>query len=397
MFRVRLVREPRESAEDRTLTVPNAPAAPSLVPYSRSAQLNVTPSNALGVADAYACVRVLADSVASLPLKVYRRTATGRVPAGDNSRAVHLLERPSPGSTSADLISQVMTHLQVHGNAYLGKFRSQGEIVQLGLLDPTQIEVELRGQRVVYTLMRPEGVSEHGPEDICHIKSLSEDGLKGLSPVTQARLALSLSANLQEHAKRYFENGSRPSGVLSVPASTRNQAKDIGHTWKTLHSGVENAHQVAVVSRDVNFTPIAFSADDSQFLQQRELSATEVSRIFRVPPWMIGAKAGDSLTYSNTLEQNRAFVTHSLRPWLVRIERALSNDADLCPGSTYVAFDLDGLLRANTNDRYEAYKLALEGGWLTLNEIRELEDLPPLPEGETGDDGAAEGTGTTDD
>ena len=105
-------------------------------------------------------------------------------------------------------------------------------------------------------------------------------------------------------------------------------------------------HQVAVMAGDINFTPIAFSADDSQFLQQRELSAREVSRIFRVPAWAIDAPTGDSLTYANTLEQNRHFVTHSLRPWLVRIERAFTNDTDLCPGNTYVQFDLDGLLRA---------------------------------------------------
>lgn len=137
-----------------------------------------------------------------------------------------------------------------------------------------------------------------------------------------------------------------------------------------------------MIRGDATYTPISFSPDDAQFLGQRELSAREVARIFRVPGHLINADTAGSFTYANVVEENRHFVTHSLRPWLVRIERAITNDSDLCPGNTYVQFDLDGLLRANTNDRYEAYRIAREGGWLTLNEIRELEDMPPLPQEE---------------
>jgi HK97 family phage portal protein len=365
--------------ERRTLTPPNDSAS-MVLPYSRRGLLDVNQSNALRVADAFACVRVLSDAVGSLPPKVYRRITSGRVPAGDDARLVQLLRTPSPGSTSADLFSQVMVHLNVDGNAFIGKFRSEGSIVQLGLLDPRQVEVELRGQRVVYTIHAGGKRSEHGPEDILHVKGMSSDGLRGLSPVAQCRLALSLSANLQEHAKQYFEQGSRPSGILTLPTGTSHEGIERGlEAWRARHGGVENMHRVAVMEGDVQFTPIAFSADDSQFLQQRELSAREVARCFRVPAWTIDAPTGDSLTYSNVLEQNRAFVTHSLRPWLVRIERAFSNDADLCPGTTYLSFDLDGLLRADASQRAAIYEKALDPvvGWLTRSEVRELEDLPP--------------------
>jgi HK97 family phage portal protein len=371
------------NGEERALA-PGKTSTPWLVPYSREGLLDVNESNSLKVADAYACVRVLADSIASLPLKVFRRTPQGRVPAGDSSRAVQLLERPSPGSTSADLISQIMVHLNVHGNAYLAKYRSQGEIVQLGLLDPYQVQPELRGQRIVYVLTLDGRRSEHGPEDVLHIKAMGSDGLVGLSPVAQCRLALSLSANLVEHSRQYFDNASHLSGVLNVSPHASIEALDITREdWRAKHGeGVRNqrAHTTAVIRGDATYTPISFSPDDSQFLQQRELSAREVARIFRVPGHLINADTAGSFTYANVVEENRHFVTHSLRPWLVRIERALSNDADLCPGSTYVAFDLDGLLRANTTERYEAYRVAKEGGWLTLPEIRELEDLPPLPD-----------------
>ena len=209
---------------------------------------------------------------------------------------------------------------------------------------------------------------------------MSADGLRGMSPVTQCRVALGLSSSLQQSAKAFTEQGSRPSGVLTLPRDSHSDAVTyLRETWRAHHAGAQNMHQVAVLNGDVTFTPVGFSADDNQFLQQRELSAREVARIFRVPAWAIDAPTGDSLTYANVLEQNRAFVTHSLRPWLVRIERAITNDADLCPGVTYVQFDLDGLLRADAATRSEIYTRALNAqtGWLTRPEVRELEDLPP--------------------
>src|SRR4051812_23069677 len=159
-----------------------ADAAPLI---TSGAPLDVTTSNALRVSDAYACVRLLADSISSLPLKAYRRTEQGRVPAGDQTRIVQLLSRPSPGSTSVDLISQIVVHLNVYGDAFVGKWRADGQVVQLGLLHPESVQLELRGQRIVYTLSTARGVTEHGPEDILHLKGMSLDGLRGMSPVAQ--------------------------------------------------------------------------------------------------------------------------------------------------------------------------------------------------------------------
>ncbi len=366
----------RGRTEDRTLTAPEQPAG-LLAPFmSTGAPLTVNTGNILSVSDAYACIRLLSDSISSLPLHVYRRTTAGRVRAGSDSRAVQLLNRPSPGSTGVDLISQVVTHLNVFGECFIAKYRSDDTIVQLGLIHPDSVQVELRGQRVVYTLSTARGQTEHGPSDILHVKGLSLDGLRGLSPVAQCRTALGLSSSLQASAKAFTEHGSRPSGVLTAAAGSGDALQRIQETWTARHAGASNMHRVAVVAGDVKFEPIAFSADDSQFLQQRELSAREVARCFRVPAWAIDAPTGDSLTYGNVSEQNRALVTHSLRPWIVRIETAISNDTDLCPGGTYAQFELDGLLRADAKSRAEQYTLAL-AGWMTRAEVRELEDLPP--------------------
>jgi HK97 family phage portal protein len=365
-------------SEDRALGAPTV--QPGLLPYSDSAPLTVTTSNALRISDAWACVRVLADSISTLPLHVYRRTAQGRVPAGDNARAVQLLRRPSPGSTGVDLISTTMVHLAVYGESFWGLYRSDGEIVQLGCISPESVEVELRGQRIVYTLSTQHGLVEVGPDDVLHIKGMSMDGLRGMSPVTQCRLSLGLSASLQESARQYFANGSKPTGVLTVAGGKSDDAvKRISTAWNTRHAGVTNMHRVAVVSGDITFTPVAFSAQDSEFLGQRELSTREIARCWRVPAWAIEGATGDSLTYSNVLEQSRALATYTLRPWATRIEKAISNCAALCPGETYAAFDFDGLLRASPEQRAEAYTRALdpETGWLRRSEVRELEDLPP--------------------
>ena len=173
--------------------------------------------------------------------------------------------------------------------------------------------------------------------------------------------------------------------MLNLEGASQKQIDAMQEQWhnrQSLQAGW--MHSVAVLSGDAKFTPIGSNADDSQFLQQRQLSATEVARVFRVPPWMIGAASGDSLTYSNTLEQNRAFVTHSLRPWLTRIEAAFSNDPDLCPGGTFLEFDLDNLLRADAATRSEIWQRALGNGqtpgWMTVDEVREAESLPPQQE-----------------
>jgi HK97 family phage portal protein len=168
---------------------------------------------------------------------------------------------------------------------------------------------------------------------------------------------------------------------LTVPGPQSDfTIEQVRERWDIRHGGTENMHRVAVLSGDAKFTPIAFSADDSQFLQQRELSAREVARIFRVPAWLIDAEPSSSRTYANVNQQNLSFVQHSLRPWLTRIERAFTADSDLCMGTLYLQFELGGLLRGDPDLRTQIYQRALgdqtKPGWMTRAEVRELEDLP---------------------
>lgn len=338
-----------------------------------------TADGSLQVADVFSCVRCLSDAAASVPLITYRASDAGRVRLS-GGRLPSLLDRPAPATTQSDLVGTLMAHLALWGNAYLGKFRGEdGHVEQLGCLHPDQVEVKMRAGAPSYIVSDPETgrQSEHGVDDVVHVKGMSVDGLRGLSPIKQARLAVNLSRGLGEFAEAFVRNGARPSGIVKLPSGSAEQMKSTVEGIEDRHGGARNAHRVAVLKGDVEWIPMAGSLDDLQFIEQRNLSTQEICRIFRIPPWMIGAPTSDSMTYANTEQHALSFVTWSLRPWLVRIEKAISTDPDLCPGALYVEFLLDSLLRADSKTRAEIYALALdpEKGWMNRDEIRRLENL----------------------
>jgi HK97 family phage portal protein len=361
----------RDGGEERTLT------ARSFWPPVQAGAIG--PENALGVGDAYACVRALSDAASSLPLHVYRRTAQGRERL--DNRTQELLERPSPGSTQAGLVGQMVAHLNLFGNCFVGKYRdSAGRVVQLALLPPDRVQVELKRGEIVFTVHNTNGAAtRHGFEDIVHVKALTTDGLVGLSPVRQARKTLELSRSLSEYARNFIEADATPPGILKLGNATPTQIEEIRNGWNARHKSPEQAGRIAIVAGEVDWINVGMPADDMQFLEQRKLSATEVARIFRVPPWVIGAEDGGSMTYSNVEMQSLHFATYSLRPWLVLIEQALSNDRDLFQRNTFCEFKLDALLRSDSKTRAEVYRMALDPitGWMSRDEVRRLENLEP--------------------
>jgi HK97 family phage portal protein len=365
----------RRRDEERTLS--HWPTWPS----SSATPPALAPQEALQIADIWACVRVLADAAASLPLVPYRRLDQGRERLY-SGRLHALLQRPAPATTQANLVGQLVAHLNVHGNAYLGKFRNgDGQLAQLGLLSPDRVQVKLKAGEPVYTVFGPQGEKQVvGVDDVVQVKALSVDGLVGLSPIKQCALAVSLSKGMGEFSEALIHNGARPSGLIKLPQPiSHEQAAEFRDGLEARYKGAKNAHKIAILAGDVSWEPLGVPPDDLQFCEQRKLSTAEIARIFRVPPWMIGASSGDSMTYANVEQQQIAFAVHSLRPWLVAIEQAISNDKDLCPGNTYVEFLLDALLRADSKTRAEIYAMALnpETGWMSRAEVRRLENLEP--------------------
>lgn len=372
---------PNGSSESRTLRPGIVQPGLSYAPPTRSALPAVSETTALKIADVFSAVRCLADGLASLPVKAYRRVPEGRIPAGEDARISRLLSGPAPGQTSCDLISQIILDICVSGTAFLAKYRAEGEVVQLGCLPPDRVTVEQRGQTIVYRLSRLEGISEHGPEDIVAIRGASRDGLTGLSPVRQCARALQINDGLLTYAGAWLANAGRPSAVLSLtgdlPAGREEMVNLKDEYGEAFSVTDQQTGRILVLSgSDISFERIEPAMRDSEFLGQREWSVRETARIFGLPPFKLGVSSGDSLTYSSVTQENRAFVDMSLRPLAVRIERAISGDADLCPGGTYIQFNFDGLLRGDTRERFEAYKTALEAGFMSTEEIRELEDLP---------------------
>jgi HK97 family phage portal protein len=395
-----------DHGEERTLSKSNVPAVMmKTVPGGAS----ITPANALDqVSDAYAAIRALADAASSLPLHVYRRRPDGSRERVEGSHAVELLRSPGLGQTTATLVGQILTHLNLYGNAYLAKYRVRGEerVDQLGLWHPELVAPEIKGGRVLYTLTHDEGKQTvHDARDILHIRSaVSIDGLVGLSPVRQCAVALGLGANLTKHSALWFENGARPGGIVSFPQElNRGQGHAVKTTFEELHQGVDNAHRVAFFSGDVKWQSVEMPADDMQPLEQMQLSTVQICRLFRVPAWLLDAATipNSSVTYSNVQMQADFFVRFSLMPWLVLVEAALSGDTDLLPnrgpgGPQYVKFELAGLLRADAKTRAETYEKALAGGWMTVEEIRRLEDLEPLAQPDSRPpDASPEPTGDT--
>ena len=340
----------------------------------------ITPVAALAVADVWSAVRCLSDAASSLPLHVYRRAGDGRERV-TSGFLVDLLAAPSPGVTEADFVSTLMSHVLIWGNAYIGKYRQGGTITELGLLDPERCRPELQSGQLRYRYS-----PGNGPQrllttaDVIHVRGLSVDSLNGLSAVSQASRVIGLSDQLVRHALQFFSAGARPSGVLKVsPTADAETFQAWLEQWRADNTGQAGAHRVAVLSGDADFVPFSEPLDNLQFSQQRELAAREIARCFRIPPHMLGASTGDSLTYSTVEQQSLDFVRYSLQPWLRRIELALSSDNDLTSLRQYVRFEVDALLRPDSAGRATFYEKALASGWLDINEVRQLEDLPPRP------------------
>ena len=356
---------------------------PSILFPRSSSGVIVSERGALTISDAFAAVRVLSDTAGSLPLHTFRRTPGGRVRA-DDAPVAALLDRPAPAVTQSNLIAQAVAHLALHGEVFLALFRDvTGAVAQLQVLPPNLVSVEMTAGQPTYKWAGDDGRQiVAGTNDVIHAKGLSYDGVRGISPVRECREALGFASALATHGSAFFANGARPAGILSVPEGPHSEEllENLRSNWNASHAGPKNAGRTGFLSGEVTFTNVQMSLSDAEFLASREFSTREVARIFKVPAWMIGGSSADSLTYSTVAEQARAFVTFSLRPYLVTIEQALGASEALFPTGSglYAMFELDGLLRGDPTARAAVYTQALnrDTGWLSRAEVRQLEDLP---------------------
>lgn len=344
--------------------------------------------NAAGIADVFACVRVLVDGAEMAPLQTYRRATAGRERVTDAPSA-ELLDRPAPGVTQPAFIGQLVANLALWGECFVGLFyAADGSVAQLRVLSPDAMEVELVAGEPRFKYLQGEGhIAENLTlDDVVHIRTgFTLDGIRGVSPIRMCREAMGLSKSLTDTASALWANGAVPGGILTVPNAPGgdDQAQALAAGWSARHEGAKNRGRIAVVTGEVDFKPVTMPLADAEFIDTQKLSTATVARIMRVPVWMIGAPVSDSsLTYATVSEQANAFVKFSLGPWLRLIEEGLSACEALFPQPAhYCRFNLDGLLRAEPAARAAFYTAALgENGWMTRAEVRALEDLPAEPQ-----------------
>ncbi|MDO5390258.1 MAG: phage portal protein [Eubacteriales bacterium] len=337
----------------------------------------------------YSCVRILSEAVASLPLNVYRYTENGgKEKAIDHSLYRLLHDEPNPEMSSFIFRETLMTHLLLWGNAYAQIIRNgKGEVVALYPLMPDRMTVDRDKNGHLYYKYTKSGddapTIETGsvildPSDVLHVPGLGFDGLVGYSPIAMAKNAIGLAIAAEEYGSKFYANGAAPSGVLEHPGTLKDPAR-VRDSWNSTFGGSSNSHKVAVLEEGMKYTPISISPNEAQFLETRKFQINEIARIFRVPPHMVGDLEKSS--FSNIEQQSLEFVKYTLDPWVVRWEQALYRTllSEEEKKMLFFRFNVEGLLRGDYASRMNGYATARQNGWMSANDIRELEDLDRIP------------------
>src|SRR5512135_3362365 len=351
---------------------------------STAAGINVTPDSALRFTAVYGAVRILAETVATLPLIVYRRLPNeGKERATDYFLFRLLHDQPNEEQTRTEFVEMLQGHLALRGNAYAQIDRKMGRPARLVPLHPDRVEVRREKGELIYKVNPTNGPSyalRRSTGEIMHLRGLSSDGVTGLNPIELFREAMGLGLAYEEYSVRLFSNGANINGVLETPQAMSNEAlKRFRKLWQENYGGVGNAGKTAILEQGMKWQAIGIAPKDAEFIVSRKFQVTEIARIFRVPPHMLADL--ERSTFSNIEHQSLEFVRDTIRPWLVRWEQALTRD--LIPpedrSEYFVEFLIDGLMRGDLKSRYDSYAIGRNNGWLSANDIRRLENMNPLP------------------
>ena len=354
----------------------------------------VTERSAMQMTAVYSCVRILAEAIAGLPLHLYRYTDEGsKEKALDHPLYLLLHDEPNPEMSSFVFRETLMTHLLLWGNAYAQIIRNgKGEVVALYPLMPNKMTVDRDPEGHLYyqynrssdEAIKPSQTVILQPRDVLHIPGLGFDGLVGYSPIAMAKNAIGLAIATEEYGAKFFANGAAPSGVLEHPGTIKDPQR-VRDAWQSQFGGSSNSGKVAVLEEGMKYTPISIAPEQAQFLETRKFQINEIARIFRVPPHMVGDLEKSS--FSNIEQQSLEFVKYTLDPWVVRWEQSIRRTL-LTPieKKRYdVKFNVEGLLRGDYQSRMNGYATARQNGWMSANDIRELENLDRIPAEDGGD------------
>ena len=343
----------------------------------------------------YACVRILAEAIASLPLHVYEYQDDGGKKLVHDHPLYYLLhDEPNPEMTSFVFRETLMSHLLIWGNAYAQIIRDgAGRVLGLYPLLPDKMEVQRDDRGNIYyvysrnsdenPMFKEYGNIKLKADDVLHIPGLGFDGLIGYSPIAMAKNAVGMTLACEEYGASFFANGANPGGVLEHPGVLKDPSK-VRESWNSVYRGVNNAHKIAVLEEGMKYQQIGIPPEEAQFLETRKFQINEIARLYRIPPHMVGDL--DKSSFSNIEQQSLEFVKYTLDPWVIRWEQSLQRSL-LLPGEKgkyFIKLNVDGLLRGDYQSRMNGYAVGRQNGWFSANDIREMENMNPIPDEEGG-------------
>jgi HK97 family phage portal protein len=336
---------------------------------------------ALTLTAVWCAIRLLAESVSSLPISVYTKQANGDKLEDTKSPIYNLIKfKPNYYQNKITFFEFIMLSICTEGNSYVQIVRNNsGTPVQLICLDPSNVTVVVNNNEVFYQI--DGGVLDSS--DILHFKTITDDGVTGLSPIDQCAKALNWSVSLETFGETFFSNGAKPSSILQTDRALSDTAlQRLKTSFNNNYGKLKNSNSTIVLEEGLTFKPISISPEQAQFLSSRQFSIEEVARIFNVPPHML--KDLSKSSFNNIEMQSQEFVTYTLMPYITRIEQEMNlklfRTNEL--GKTFVEFNVNGLLRGDVKSRTEAYKTAITNGYMSINEVRQKENMNSIEGGD---------------
>lgn len=344
----------------------------------------VTPLRAMQLATVFTCVRVLAESMGMLPCRLYRREGKKKVPAEEHKLHDLLYVAPNDFMTAQEFWELLMVCLCLRGNFYAYKIYALGQVVELLPIDPSTVTPKLKEDWTVeYHVSFKDGMRVLTQDEIWHVRLFTLDGLNGLNPVAYARKCFSLGLDLEAHASNLFKNGAVTSGVLETDEELTDGAFNRLKTEFTEnHTGLINVYKPMILEKGLKWKPTALNLEDSQFLETRNFQKNEICGLYRVPPHL--AAMMEKMTLNNIEHMGMSFVNYSLVPYMTRIESRIKVGL-IKPDERkkyYAKFNAGALLRGDLKSRYESYGKGIQWGFLSPNDVRELEDMDPRDGGD---------------
>lgn len=352
--------------------------------------VRVTEANALSITAVYACVRIIAGPIGQLPCELLRKDGKKRIPATDHPAYRALKRKPNPWMTAYKQRRLHVSHELLWGNGYAAIIRNgRGQAMELWPLLPEVTRPLVEDGELVYETIDEDGKPKRLPaHDVVHLSSISHDGILGLSRIALHREALGLARVTEEFGAAWFGQGSRSGGLLQLPGEVSAEArKAMEKQWAEVEEGLDGAHKVRLLPAGATYTPLSIPPEDAQFLQTREFQIAEIARMYGVPLHMLESHQKSTSWGSGIEQMSLGFVRYTLADHIEGYEQELENKllTEEEQEEYTIKFNLNGLLRGDARARAEYYGIGIRDNWLTVEEVRELEDLGPMDDGDLRD------------